>query len=167
MKWANLSDDGIGTVPHAHREKGVGGALALPERALQVIRTQRPATSMSPSRLSSSGSTVKSMAACTSRPTVSTVRRQMGAAGSRHHLNSIDYYSMRAPVLASRSCSTLRSAWSARKCGGKLDTRVRATAGQVRSASRYLGSRLVSPIREARAQNPARTPFVIHGRGFA
>jgi integrase len=40
MKWANLSDDGIWTVPHAHREKSVGGALALPERALQVIRTQ-------------------------------------------------------------------------------------------------------------------------------
>jgi hypothetical protein len=33
MKWANLSDGGIWTVPHAHREKSVGGALALPERA--------------------------------------------------------------------------------------------------------------------------------------
>lgn len=47
MKWADISDDGVWIVPHDRREKGVGGALALPQMALDVIRA-RPQIDDSP-----------------------------------------------------------------------------------------------------------------------
>lgn len=39
MRWADLKD-GVWIVPHAEREKGVGGSLKLPQMALDVIDAQ-------------------------------------------------------------------------------------------------------------------------------
>jgi integrase len=39
MKWADISPDGVWTIPMAAREKGNAGALQLPEQALAIIRT--------------------------------------------------------------------------------------------------------------------------------
>jgi integrase len=40
MKWADLSDSGVWTIPTAAREKGTGGTLQLPEAALKIIGRQ-------------------------------------------------------------------------------------------------------------------------------
>jgi integrase len=40
MRWADISADGVWTVPVEDREKGTGGELVLPEMALEVLRRQ-------------------------------------------------------------------------------------------------------------------------------
>jgi integrase len=40
MRWADISPDGIWTVPAEEREKGNGGRLKLPELALEIIGAQ-------------------------------------------------------------------------------------------------------------------------------
>lgn len=40
MRWAEVAVDGVWDIPDVAREKGNGGALALPEMALQIIRKQ-------------------------------------------------------------------------------------------------------------------------------
>jgi integrase len=40
MKWADISPDGIWTIPSAPREKGAPAALVLPEAALAIINAQ-------------------------------------------------------------------------------------------------------------------------------
>lgn len=40
MKWADVSVDGVWTIPGEAREKGSGGTLALPEMATKIIRAQ-------------------------------------------------------------------------------------------------------------------------------
>jgi integrase len=40
MKWADISPDGVWTVPTAPREKATAGALMLPKAALDIIRAQ-------------------------------------------------------------------------------------------------------------------------------
>jgi integrase len=40
MRWADISSDGVWTVPSADRQKGVGGALQLPEVARKIIAEQ-------------------------------------------------------------------------------------------------------------------------------
>lgn len=40
LRWSDISEDGIWTVPSADREKGTGGDLKLPPLALDVIRDQ-------------------------------------------------------------------------------------------------------------------------------
>lgn len=40
MKWADLSDDGVWTIPKAANEKGVGGPFKLPAAALEIIKAQ-------------------------------------------------------------------------------------------------------------------------------
>ena len=40
MRWADISANGVWTVPVADREKGAGGELVLPEMALAVLRRQ-------------------------------------------------------------------------------------------------------------------------------
>ncbi len=41
MRWNDLGADGVWTVPHDEREKGVGGALQLPEVARKIIAEQK------------------------------------------------------------------------------------------------------------------------------
>ena len=40
MRWADVSVDGVWTVPADAREKGTGGALELPNAALEIVRAQ-------------------------------------------------------------------------------------------------------------------------------
>jgi integrase len=40
MRWANVSVDGVWTIPAEAREKGTAGSLTLPEMALKIIRAQ-------------------------------------------------------------------------------------------------------------------------------
>lgn len=40
MKWADISAEGVWTIPTAAREKGAGGELMLPEMALAILRRQ-------------------------------------------------------------------------------------------------------------------------------
>jgi Phage integrase family len=40
MAWDDVSIDGTWTIPMREREKGVGGALVLPESAVEIIRAQ-------------------------------------------------------------------------------------------------------------------------------
>jgi integrase len=40
MRWVDISSDGVWTVPSADRQKGVGGALQLPEVARKIIAEQ-------------------------------------------------------------------------------------------------------------------------------
>jgi len=40
MKWADLSDDGVWTIPVSPREKSTAGAIMLPQVALDIIRSQ-------------------------------------------------------------------------------------------------------------------------------
>ena len=40
MKWADVTIDGTWNIPTEDREKGNGGALALPEVAVDIIRSQ-------------------------------------------------------------------------------------------------------------------------------
>jgi integrase len=40
MKWADISPDGVWTIPAAPREKSTAGALMLPKAALDIIRAQ-------------------------------------------------------------------------------------------------------------------------------
>jgi integrase len=42
MRWADIAADGVWTIPQARREKGNGGALALPALALDIVRSQPP-----------------------------------------------------------------------------------------------------------------------------
>ena len=41
MKWADVTIDGTWNIPTEDREKGNGGALVLPEAAIQAIRSQK------------------------------------------------------------------------------------------------------------------------------
>jgi integrase len=40
MRWADISDHGVWSVPSKQREKGVGGDLMLPAMALEIIRAR-------------------------------------------------------------------------------------------------------------------------------
>jgi integrase len=40
MRWQDVNPEGVWTIPSAEREKGTGGALKLPELALELIRKQ-------------------------------------------------------------------------------------------------------------------------------
>ena len=40
MRWADVTIDGAWDIPHEDREKGNGGALVLPEIALDIIRAR-------------------------------------------------------------------------------------------------------------------------------
>ena len=40
MKWADITLDGVWTVPSEARQKGVGGSLPLPRMALDIIKSQ-------------------------------------------------------------------------------------------------------------------------------
>jgi integrase len=40
MKWADVSEDGVWTVPSLDRQKGVGGALKLPDVARKIVSAQ-------------------------------------------------------------------------------------------------------------------------------
>jgi integrase len=40
MRWADVSVDGVWTIPNAAREKGTGGELVLPAVAVEIIRSQ-------------------------------------------------------------------------------------------------------------------------------
>jgi integrase len=44
MRWQDISDDGVWTIPTEAREKGNAGALKLPEVALKIIRSQQRLT---------------------------------------------------------------------------------------------------------------------------
>lgn len=41
IKWDDVGADGVWTIPHEEREKGVGGALQLPEAARKIIAEQK------------------------------------------------------------------------------------------------------------------------------
>jgi integrase len=41
MRWQDVTVDGVWHIPEGPREKGSGGALVLPEAAIQAIRSQR------------------------------------------------------------------------------------------------------------------------------
>jgi integrase len=41
MRWQDVTVDGVWNIPAAARERGSGGALVLPEAAIQAIRSQR------------------------------------------------------------------------------------------------------------------------------
>lgn len=41
MRWSDISDDGVWSIPSEDREKGNAGDLTLPPQALDVIRAQR------------------------------------------------------------------------------------------------------------------------------
>ena len=41
MKWVDVTIDGIWNIPTEDREKGNGGSLALPEMAIEIIRSQK------------------------------------------------------------------------------------------------------------------------------
>jgi integrase len=41
MRWDDVTVDGVWNIPAEDREKGSGGALVLPEMALEIVRTQK------------------------------------------------------------------------------------------------------------------------------
>jgi len=40
MKWGDVTIDGVWNIPAEDREKGTGGALVLPDKAIEIIRAQ-------------------------------------------------------------------------------------------------------------------------------
>src|SRR5262249_1871942 len=40
MKWDHVTIDGVWNIPAEEREKGTGGALVLPDKAIEIIRAQ-------------------------------------------------------------------------------------------------------------------------------